>query len=296
MESINYDKPCNKSSDCKSNVCELIYENGKPKGRYCLTNTDNKYTISCRSNKDCISGECTDIYDKNDKYVTSKCVKAPKIDKDTAYNSLFGADRDNEYGLVGGETIQLKVGKRGPITEIMIKVFSIIGNLFNIIVFNTDVCGTNRRIAKKKCKDGNRKLGPFNSCGKPRKSECSAFTERENHGLLYGIFFSIFDPLLNALLGNRKSLIAERLNKRYYNEQSGKCNKRFGAFSFDLWYIRTFITLLFPPIGVFMAKGMTGLLQVLICCVLTMMFYVPGLIYALIVINGSDIEIDSKKI
>ena len=31
MESINYDKPCNKSSDCKSNVCELIYENGKPK-------------------------------------------------------------------------------------------------------------------------------------------------------------------------------------------------------------------------------------------------------------------------
>ena len=296
MESINYDKPCNKSSDCKSNVCELIYENGKPKGRYCLTNTDNKYTISCRSNKDCISGECTDIYDKNDKYVTSKCVKAPKIDKDTAYNSLFGADRDNQYGLVNGEAIQVKVGKRGPITEILIKVFSIIGNLFNILIFNTDVCGTNRRIAKKECKDENVKLKAFNKCGKKRKVPCSMFTERENHGLLYGIFFSIFDPLLNALLGRRRNLLAEGVNKRYYNDKTGKCDKRFGAFSFDLWYIRTIITLLFPPIGVFMAKGVMGLGQVLICGILTMMFYVPGLIYALIVINGAEVEIKDRKL
>ena len=296
MESINYDKPCNKSSDCKSNVCELIYENDKPKGRYCLTNTNNKYTISCRSDKDCISGECKDIYDKNGNLVTRKCVKAPKIDKDTAYNSLFGSDRDNEYGLISGDTIQLKVGKRGPITEILIKVFSIIGNLFNILIFNTDVCGTNRRIARKNCKDENVKLGSFNSCGKPRKSECSVFTERENHGLLYGVFFSIFDPLLKALLGNKKSLLSDRLNKKYYNKNTGKCDKRHGAFRFDLWWIRTTLTILFPPIGVFMAKGMNGMLQVLICCVLTMMFYVPGLIYALLVINGSDVEIDSKKI
>ena len=295
MESINYDKPCDKNSDCKSNVCELIYENDKPKGRFCLTNTNNKYTISCRSNKDCVSGECIDIYDNNDKYVNSKCLKAPKIDKDSAYNTLFGSDRDNEYGLMGGKTIQLKVGKRGPITEIIIKIFSIIGNLFNILIFNTDVCGTNRRIARKKCKDENRKLKAFNSCGKPRKSECSVFTERENHGLLYGIFFSIFDPLLKLILGNKKGIFADRLNKKYYNKKTGKCDKRFGSYSFDLWYVRTMITILFPPIGVFMAKGVKGFVQILICCVLTMLFYVPGLIYALIVINGSDIEIDSKN-
>tara|TARA_Y100000591_G_C21853470_1_gene713278 strand:- start:6094 stop:6984 length:891 start_codon:yes stop_codon:yes gene_type:complete len=295
MESINYDKPCNKNSDCRSNVCELIYENDKPKGRYCLTNTDKQYTISCRSNKDCISGECIDIYDDNNKYVNSKCLKAPKIDKDTAYNTLFGSDRDNQYGLVNGKTIQLKVGKRGPITEIIIKVFSIIGNLFNILIFNTDVCNTNRKIAKKKCKDENIKLGQFNSCGKKRKNECNMFTEQENHGLIYGSFFSVVRPILRAILGDKKGLISDRLNRRYYNKSSGKCDKRHGAFSFDLWYVRTLITILFPPIGVFMAKGLKGMLQVLICCVLTMMFYVPGLIYGLIVINGSDIDIDSRN-
>ena len=82
----------------------------------------------------------------------------------------------------------------------------------------------------------------------------------------------------------------------FYNEETGKCDKRFGAFSFDLWYIRSIITVLFPPIGVFMAKGVKGLGQVLICCILTMLFYVPGLIYALIAINGSEIEIMDRKL
>ena len=66
--------------------------------------------------------------------------------------------------------------------EIIIKVFSIIGNLFNILIFNIDVCNTNRKIAKKECKNENIKLGPFNSCGKKRKNECNMFTEKENQG------------------------------------------------------------------------------------------------------------------
>ena len=71
METINYDKPCNKNRDCESNVCELIYENDKPKGRYCLTNTDNKYTIECENSKDCISGECAPIYDNDGNCITN---------------------------------------------------------------------------------------------------------------------------------------------------------------------------------------------------------------------------------
>jgi uncharacterized membrane protein YqaE (UPF0057 family) len=43
-------------------------------------------------------------------------------------------------------------------------------------------------------------------------------------------------------------------------------------------------TVLFPPAGVFMELGLTGWIQILVCLLLTFMFYFPGLIYALIVL------------
>jgi uncharacterized membrane protein YqaE (UPF0057 family) len=43
-------------------------------------------------------------------------------------------------------------------------------------------------------------------------------------------------------------------------------------------------TVLFPPAGVFMELGLHGWLQILVCLLLTFMFYFPGLIYALILL------------
>jgi len=43
-------------------------------------------------------------------------------------------------------------------------------------------------------------------------------------------------------------------------------------------------TVLCPPIGVFMDMGLTGWMNIIICMLLTLCFYVPGLIYALIII------------
>ena len=43
-------------------------------------------------------------------------------------------------------------------------------------------------------------------------------------------------------------------------------------------------TVICPPIGVFMEYGITGWLNILICILLTMFFYFPGLIYALVVL------------
>lgn len=43
-------------------------------------------------------------------------------------------------------------------------------------------------------------------------------------------------------------------------------------------------TVLFPPAGVFMEYGLSGWLNILICLLLTFMFYFPGLIYALILL------------
>ena len=43
-------------------------------------------------------------------------------------------------------------------------------------------------------------------------------------------------------------------------------------------------TIICPPLGVFMDLGATGWFNILICTLLTLMFYVPGLVYALLVI------------
>jgi uncharacterized membrane protein YqaE (UPF0057 family) len=43
-------------------------------------------------------------------------------------------------------------------------------------------------------------------------------------------------------------------------------------------------TILCPPIGVFMDMGITGWFNIFICAILTVLFYVPGLFYALLVI------------
>jgi uncharacterized membrane protein YqaE (UPF0057 family) len=43
-------------------------------------------------------------------------------------------------------------------------------------------------------------------------------------------------------------------------------------------------TILCPPLGVFMDMGVTGWLNILICCLLTLLFYLPGLCYALLII------------
>lgn len=44
------------------------------------------------------------------------------------------------------------------------------------------------------------------------------------------------------------------------------------------------VTVLCPPVGVFMEFGVTGWLKILVCFILTLMMYFPGLIYALILL------------
>ena len=43
-------------------------------------------------------------------------------------------------------------------------------------------------------------------------------------------------------------------------------------------------TILCPPMGVFMDMGITGWLNIFVCAILTLLYYVPGLFYALLII------------
>jgi uncharacterized membrane protein YqaE (UPF0057 family) len=52
---------------------------------------------------------------------------------------------------------------------------------------------------------------------------------------------------------------------------------------------RMLVTFLCPPAGVFMAYGLRGFVQIGICALLSLFFYVPGLVYGLVVILRSDV-------
>lgn len=68
---------------------------------------------------------------------------------------------------------------------------------------------------------------------------------------------------------------------------NGKCLK--------LYWFRMIITILFPPLGIFFTKGFAGFGKVILCSILTMFFYFPGLIYAFIVMNNSDwLKVENK--
>ena len=43
-------------------------------------------------------------------------------------------------------------------------------------------------------------------------------------------------------------------------------------------------TIICPPMGVFMDMGTSGWLNIIVCCLLTLLFYIPGLCYALLII------------
>ena len=118
--------------------------------------------------------------------------------------------------------------------------------------------------------------------------------------ILYAIFSSIFNIILGLMATSvntvggwmqgiwgwdQSSLTQADRQSNYFtkfNKSTGKkcylTNTNTVPFSVILG------TILCPPIGVFMDMGLTGWLNIIICILLTLLFYIPGLVYALLII------------
>jgi len=81
----------------------------------------------------------------------------------------------------------------------------------------------------------------------------------------------------NLTHNDRQSNYFKNINKRK-GEKCYLTNGNTVPFSIILG------TILCPPIGVFMDLGLTGWINILICILLTLLYYIPGLIYALLII------------
>lgn len=84
------------------------------------------------------------------------------------------------------------------------------------------------------------------------------------------IFNRIFNPLIKGIWGDE-----------WDAKTDSKC---YAMPACTVPYPILLATIILPPLGVFMELGVKGWLNILICALLTLFFYVPGLIYALILL------------
>ena len=92
-------------------------------------------------------------------------------------------------------------------------------------------------------------------------------------GLIRVIFNYTLEPIFSSFWGHGK------------NNKVGKCKKCFSTRAGKLPFSIIIGTILLPPLGVFMELGISGWINIVVCVLLTLAFYFPGLIYALILLT-----------
>jgi len=110
---------------------------------------------------------------------------------------------------------------------------------------------------------------------------------------MYDILFNLFKILTNYFANTVANSFWgwdqvprdkwDREESEYLNRDDPcKSNKCFVTKKNTVPFSIIIGTIICPPVGVFMKYGFTGWLNIIVCCLLTLMFYFPGLIYGLI--------------
>jgi uncharacterized membrane protein YqaE (UPF0057 family) len=90
--------------------------------------------------------------------------------------------------------------------------------------------------------------------------------------------------LTSALVGTDNVIHLNDNEPTEFHQKSGMREKCYRTSDGLVPFSVVIATVLCPPVGVFMEYGLTGILNIVICAVLTLAFYFPGLIYALILL------------
>jgi uncharacterized membrane protein YqaE (UPF0057 family) len=104
--------------------------------------------------------------------------------------------------------------------------------------------------------------------------------------ILKNIFMDMFNLVWVIVLGPNYKTSQGPFGGLFFGLIHNK-SKRNNGKCLQMYWFRTIVTILLPPFGVFMARGVMGLPYILLCSLLTAFLYFPGLIYAFLVINNS---------
>ena len=99
-------------------------------------------------------------------------------------------------------------------------------------------------------------------------------------GPLFGNIWGWDQNLLNSNASNNKDKKDKNGNTKC-GEGNAKC---FSTDENKIPFTVILATIFMPPLGVFMQFGLSYWINIIICIMLTMLYYLPGLIYALLLI------------
>lgn len=91
---------------------------------------------------------------------------------------------------------------------------------------------------------------------------------------LISVFEDVFTFVQNTFFSDFKGFLAGKLKSK-----KGTC--------FEYTFFRYFMTLMLPPMGIFLSRGISGWYNIIICGLLCFIKYFPGLIYALIIMQSA---------
>ena len=308
-QKLKYGKTCKTNMDCFSNRCVMTYEGGMPKRKRCIVINNLK-----RSDTN-LFGSDTPAFLKDDK--TTKNIK--RNPNDFHLNEHMKELELGERGPVAKFAVLIIE----IIMDVAIKIFELLGNIWkNIFKFIWNACfgswdgwlasdkWKKKTIDTEKCeikykeqqdllRKGNCSWDSTGNCNPKTKKELR-LEKNELKKMGYKPCLSTKDPYC---LQSRKDAIKRFTAKlgRIPTEEElvsygyPECEsiQIFTCTEKPLELIRFTMAILFPPMSVLMTKGLMGWMHILICCVLTAMFYFPGMMYAFIMMNGSNINVCS---
>jgi len=109
-------------------------------------------------------------------------------------------------------------------------------------------------------------------------------------GPIAGVIIKCFDAIVNFvarcmifLLRITEYAFALINNYTFGNFNGFLPNTISGGPVYTYKFMRYVMTILLPPIGVFMGKGMYGIFNVFICLIITYINYIAGIVYAIVI-------------
>lgn len=242
-----------------------------------------KYGKTCSTDDSCKSKICEMTYTDTGKAIGRKCViQPPKYGKRCKYNKDCVSNRCVQTYDEGGTYI----GKRCAIIE---------GEVIPKRGWPFDNSGMPDMLKTSPKHDEVRKEELVLSNTEKAKAFQGRGPISEFVVLIMEILITIVAKIVDILW-----LVWKTIFKLIYDITFGgiQFNKIFGWWRkytcFDMTIFRYIATLMFPPLGVFMKKGITGFGYIFLCCILTMLFYFPGLIYAIIIMTEGNLQCPNK--
>ena len=259
-DEVRYTGQCEQDEDCESNLCEpkhIVNKSGvrETVGKFCI---DQKKIIGndCNNNNDCDSGRCATQYDTNNIPVSRKCIVFNNQPEIKNPNRNFGEVDEKDKPEFAQDPAWKQAREEEYILPNKTKAKKLEGRgiISDIIILVMEIVVL----------------------------------------VLKSIFLALFTiwKLIFMGVSYLPSLLL-RTNYLGFTEKY-KCKNKSGcktscdndrAYTISRKLILKSIVVLFPPYGVFIAKGMSSIKEILYCCFLTILFYIPGLKYGLDIID-----------